>query len=171
MRRILFLSFLSMVFHASADTIATELTTKKTIEKTDIHLVVMGGNDCPPCRSWKLFELPKLQSTHAFKAITFSYVQKWIHAAVPDVEDLPVEVKPYKAQLDKASSRLFGSPQTALIVNGKVYDFYFGTRDAKEVEAMLTSIQTGTPYPFKACLKLGRKSACSKYQDDKQPLN
>lgn len=141
-----------------------------TVEKPSIHLIVMGGDDCPPCRAWKLFELPKLQSTNAFRGIVFSYVHKWIRASIPPVEDLPSEVQPHKAQLDKASGGFWGSPQTALIVNGNVYDYYWGTRDAKTVTHMIQSIQTGAPYPFKACIKLAADHGCAIYRNSNQPI-
>ncbi|SFB86850.1 hypothetical protein SAMN05216344_104225 [Polaromonas sp. OV174] len=127
----------------------------------NIHMVVMGGNDCPPCVAWRGLELPKLQQTAAFKAIRFSYVSKAVTSPVPSSMFLPDEVKPYKAKLDEASSGRNGSPQVAIIVNGEIYDYYFGTRSAKKVEQMILAIKEGRNYPFKRCLKLDRSRQCA----------
>ena len=126
------------------------------ITSSNIRMVVMGGNDCPPCVAWRGLELPKLQQTTAFKAIRFSYVEKTIKSPVPSSIFLPDEVKPYKEKLDDASSGRIGSPQVAIIVNGEIYDYYFGTRTADEVEQMILAIKDGGKYPFQRCLKLDR---------------
>ncbi len=54
-----------------------------TGQPPEIILVNMGGNDCPPCVSWRMFELPKLQATEAFRSITFVHVEKSIKSTVP----------------------------------------------------------------------------------------
>lgn len=119
-----------------------------------IHMVVMGGNDCPPCVAWRGFELPKLEKTAVFKAIRFSYVTKAIGSPVPSSMFLPDEVKPYKARLDEASAGKAGSPHVAIIVNGEIYDYYRGTRTAEEIVQMILAIKEGLKYPFRRCLKL-----------------
>jgi hypothetical protein len=128
----------------------------------DIHMVVMGGNDCPPCVAWRGLELPKLRAMPAFQSIRFSYVVKVITSAVPSATFLPDEVKPYKTQLDDASSLRTGSPQVAILVDGRIYDYYFGTRSAEEVVRMIHAIQEGGPYPFQRCLKRGGDRQCRK---------
>jgi hypothetical protein len=125
-----------------------------------IHIVYMGGNDCPPCVAWRTGELPKLQQSEAFKAIKFSYVHKSISSPVPAWFFLPTEVKPYKDKLDYASARKSGSPHFAVLVDDEVYDYYFGTRSADDVESMIVAIQKGTKYPYKRCLKLNDKRGC-----------
>ena len=126
----------------------------------DVHMVYMGGNDCPPCVAWRKDELPKLQRTAAFKGIRFSHVDKSIRSAVPPSFFLPEEVRHYKAQLDAASGGNTGSPQTAILVNGKVYDYYFGSRSAADIEAMLLAIQDRTPYPWPRCVRRGARWSC-----------
>jgi len=126
----------------------------------DIHMVVMGGNDCPPCVAWRGLELPKLRATPAFQSIRFSYVVKVITSSVPSAMFLPDEVKPYKAQLDDASSLRTGSPQVAILVDGRLYDYYFGTRSAEEVVQMIRAILDGGAYPFQRCLKRGVDRQC-----------
>ncbi len=96
----------------------------------------------------------------AFKSITFSHVQKSIGSTVPPAWTMPSEVRPYKDQLDAASGGMGGSAQVAILVDGKLYDYYFGSRSAQQVEQMILSIRNKTPYPFERCLKRdGRKCA------------
>jgi hypothetical protein len=121
----------------------------------DIHLVWMGGDDCPPCVVWKRRELPPFQATPEGRSIRISGVDKSIRSPVPAAADLPPEVRPYKAQLDLASAGRNGSPQMALLVNGKVYDYYFGTRAADIMVEMVQAVRTGSPYPVPRCLRLG----------------
>lgn len=132
---------------------STRLCAQSTEPVPAVHIVYMGGNDCPPCVNWRRFELPKLEKSEEFKAVRFSHVRKSVESYVPAEMFLPPEVKPLKAKLDSACSS-GGSPQTAIFVNGEVYDYFWGTRSAEEVVAMLASIRTGTPYPFQRCLKL-----------------
>ena len=126
-----------------------------------IHIIYMGGNDCPPCRAWRARELPKLQTTDAFRKTRFTYVDKLIGSAVPPSLFLPSEARPYKAQLDEAGNRLVGSPQTAVVVDGKVFDYYFGTRSADEIETMIASILRGSRYPFERCVKRETQRKCA----------
>ena len=131
-----------------------------TAQRPTIHMVVMGGNDCPPCVAWRGLEFPKLQQMPVFQSIQYSYVTKAVQSPVPAMVFLPDEVKPYKEQLDEAGSRRTGSPQVAIIVNGKIYDYYFGTRTAQEIERMLLAIQGTGKYPFKRCLKVNLARHC-----------
>jgi hypothetical protein len=121
----------------------------------DVHLVWMGGDDCPPCMVWKRRELPRFQATPEGRSIRISGVDKTIRSPVPAVEQLPPEVRPYKAQLDLASAGRNGSPQMALLVNGKVYDYYFGTRESDIMVEMVQAVRTGSPYPVPRCVRLG----------------
>jgi hypothetical protein len=122
-----------------------------------IHLIHMGGNDCPPCRAWRALELPKLQSSKTFASIKFSYVTKTIGSPVPPAFFLPDEVKPLKAILDVAGGGSPGSPQVALVVNGKVFDYWWGTRSAEEIEKMILSVQGKGEYPLTRCLRFSHK--------------
>lgn len=122
-----------------------------------VHLIWMGGNDCPPCVAWRKRDFPRLEASDEFKNIQFSYVIKTIESPVPPRFLLPSEVKPYKKKLDEASAGLNGSPQAAVIVNGEIYDYFFGTRSAEKIEEMLRSIRTGTTYPFERCVKLSKE--------------
>ena len=126
-----------------------------------ILVVYMGGNDCPPCVHWRANDLPRLKTTEAFRSVTFSYVQKTIQSSVPPSMFLPDEVKPLKGQLDAAGGGRGGSAQVAIVVDGQVYDYYFGARSADEVEQMILSIRNGTKYPFERCLKRDADKGCS----------
>jgi hypothetical protein len=135
----------------------------QTAAPPSIHLVWMGGDDCPPCAAWKRQELPKFMATPEGQSIRVTEVHKPIRSGVPALEALPPEVRPYKAQLDEASAGRAGSPQSALIVNGKVHDYYFGTRATDILVDMVQSVRTGSPYPVERCLKLGpRGHQCDK---------
>ena len=126
-----------------------------------ILIVYMGGNDCPPCVRWRANDLPRLKTTEAFRSVAFSYVQKTIQSAVPPTMFLPDEVKPLKSQLDAASGGRGGSAQVAIVVDGQLYDYYFGVRSAEEVEQMILAIRNGTKYPFERCLKRDGDKGCS----------
>ena len=135
----------------------------QTATSPAIHLVWMGGDDCPPCTAWKRQELPKFMATPEGQSIRVTEVHKSIRSAVPALDALPPEVRPYKAQLDEASAGRSGSPQSALMVNGKVYDYYFGTRATDILVEMIQAVRTGSPYPVERCLKLGaRGRQCDK---------
>ena len=123
----------------------------------EIHLVWMGGNDCPPCVAWRREELPKLESRAEFRAIKFSYIPKTIVSSVPARFFLPAAVEPLKEKLDVASNGRGGSPQAALFVDGEVYDYFHGTRSAEDILRMLASVREGTPYPFARCVKVSKR--------------
>ena len=118
-----------------------------------VIFVHMGGNDCPPCVAWRANELPRLQASEQFSKIRFAYVVKTVKSTVPPALFLPVELRPFKEQLDYASGGRGGSPQQAFIVDGKVYDYWFGSKSANEIEQAVGAILTGTPYPHRRCLK------------------
>lgn len=132
-----------------------KLATAGTTQK-NIHLVWMGGNDCPPCVVWRATELPKLKQSPEFSNIRFSYVIKAIQGTVPPLVFLPDDVKPYKDILDVASGGGMGSPQAALLVDGVVFDYFWGTRSAADIEKMIISVRQGGAYPFNRCTKMHR---------------
>ncbi len=39
----------------------------QTADAPRIHIIYMGGDDCPPCVAWRSNELPKLRQTKAFR--------------------------------------------------------------------------------------------------------
>ena len=134
--------------------LTSQATSAQVSTEPQVHIIWMGGNDCPPCVAWRRDELPKLQRSPQFTASKFSYVPKTIKSSVPPSMFLPSEVKPYKEKLDYASSGKGGSPQAAILVNGEVFDYFHGTRSAEDFERMLVSVRTGAAYPFPRCLKV-----------------
>lgn len=126
---------------------------QKAVVLPSIHFIWFGGDDCPPCKAWRIFELPKLQATAEFRAIKYSFVIKVVKSPIPSTFFLPDEVKPLKEKLDYASNRRKGSPQAALVVDGEVYDYFRGTRSAEQILRMISSVRDGTPYPFVRCLR------------------
>jgi hypothetical protein len=92
-----------------------------------IDLVYMGGTDCPPCRNWKLFDLPKLRAANEFQHIRFTEVKKWIRDPVPDAKDLPEHLRPLHDELVRVIKRTKGSPFFALLVDGNGIEGGWGT--------------------------------------------
>ena len=125
----------------------------QAIEKSRIRFINMGGNDCPPCVAWRALELPKLQASTVFKGVNYSYVIKSIWSPVPSEMFLDAEVKPLKAKLDTAGGGRGGSAQQVLVVDNEVYDYWFGSMDAKDLEARVTAISSGTSYPGPRCVR------------------
>lgn len=123
----------------------------------EIHLVWLGGNDCPPCVAWRREELPKLKARAEFRAIKFSYIPKTIASSVPAKFFLPAALEPLKEKLDVASNGRSGSPQAALFVDGEVYDYFHGPRSAEDILRMLASVREGIPYPFARCVKVSKQ--------------
>ena len=133
---------------------------QRTAKPPEIMLINMGGSDCPPCMAWRRTELPKLQKTAAFVAITYVHIDKTIKSTVPPRFFLPPEVKPFKEKLDIASGGNGGSPQVALLVNGEIYDYYWATPSAEVVEQMILSIFNGSPYPRDRCIRRTSQWRC-----------
>ncbi|MES2949590.1 MAG: hypothetical protein V4858_13695 [Pseudomonadota bacterium] len=92
-----------------------------------IDLVYMGGPDCPPCRNWKTFDLPKLRDSKGFQHIRFTEVKKWIREPIPDATDLPEHLRPMRDELVRVINRTKGSPFFALLVDGNGVKGGFGT--------------------------------------------
>jgi hypothetical protein len=139
----------------------TPAIAQETPRPPRIHLIYMGGNDCPPCVAWRANELPKLERSEAWKAMRFSFVVKLIRSGVPSSFFLPDEVKPYKEKLDAASNGRTGSPHFALIVDDEVYDYYFGIRSADSVARMIEAVRDHSPYPYDRCVKIAGMGKCA----------
>lgn len=127
----------------------------------DVHLVYLGGDDCPPCVAWRREELPLLQASPVWSRVRFSHVGKSVRSAVPPEALLPDAVKPLKERLDRASNRITGSPQTAIVVDGEVVDYAFGARPAGDLIDLLTAFVEGRPSPLSRCLQLETARRCA----------
>lgn len=149
------LSLQQFFFLGSAALIPLQLSAQEVSKMPSIHIIYMGGNDCPPCVNWRRFELPKLESSDDFKGVKFTHVLKTIKSPVPPNFFLPADARPYKEKLDLASAGHGGSPQTAVMVDGEVYDYFYGTRTAEAYLIMLSAIKNNTKYPFDRCIRRG----------------
>ena len=131
-------------------------------DKPVIDFVNMGGNDCPPCIAWRATELPKLQAMPEFRDMRYWHVVKSVPSTVPPGFFFPSEIKHLQPLLKEASSGATGSPQQAIVVNGKVVDYWFGTGkgDAADLAAMVRAIQQGKPLPRRTCLQLETSRSC-----------
>ncbi len=120
-----------------------------------VHVIYMGGSDCPPCVAWRAFELPKLEKSEVFRSIKFDIVQKSIKSSVPSAFFLPEAVKPLKDLLDTASGGNGGSPQMAVVVDGKVFDYSFGALDTADFEKLILAAQgaSGAIATKKPCVR------------------
>jgi hypothetical protein len=130
-----------------------------------IDLVAFGGNDCPPCMLWRGLELPKLQAMPEYKLLRYTHVTKSIQSPVPAAFFFPSEIRHLQPVLKEASNGYSGSPHQAILVNGKVVDYWFGTgsgkSDAHAIAAVVRAIHDGTPMPRKTCLKLKTQTTCA----------
>ncbi|MGJ7487016.1 hypothetical protein ACSFA2_17275 [Variovorax sp. LT2P21] len=124
------------------------------VAPTRVEMIYFGGNDCPPCVAWRGVELPKLKNMEAFRNVDFTHVYKTVMSTVPAETFLPDHVKPYKSKLDAASGLNRGSAQTAIVVDGEIFDYYYGTRSAEDIAERLVAIKRGGAYPYERCLEL-----------------
>ncbi|TWO71003.1 hypothetical protein FN976_11795 [Caenimonas sedimenti] len=134
-----------------------------------IDIVNMGGNDCPPCVTWRQTELPKLQAAPEFKSIRYTHVTKSITSAVPPGFFFPSGSQHLQPALKEASNGLSGSPQQAILVNGRLVDYWFGTGkgEAGKLVEMVRAIQEGKGLPRPTCLKLKTHGTCQTPGPDK----
>ena len=139
---------------------ATACSAQELPQPRKITMINMGGDDCPPCRVWRALELPKLQQQPDFQSVEYVYVVKSIESAVPPRFFLPVAAKPHKEKLDAASGGMSGSPQVAILLNGEVQDYIYGTRTAEEYMQMVRALQSGAAYPFERCLQRRDRLHC-----------
>jgi hypothetical protein len=122
--------------------------------KPTIQLINMGGSDCPPCLSWRAIELPKLEAMPVFKEIQYVHVEKVIRSPVPPRFFLPTAIKPLKEKLDVASGGRQGSAQVVVVVNGEVFDYWWGNgKSAADLDSMFRAILQGGKYPFSRCVE------------------
>jgi hypothetical protein len=131
---------------------------------TRIEFVHMGGNDCPPCVVWRAMELPKLQAMPEWQWIRYHYVTKSIQSPVPSAFFFPSDAKHLQPALKDASNGWSGSPHQAILVDGKVVDYWYGTArgDAQALAAVIRAIHEGRPLPRAACQQLDTRTTCKK---------
>jgi hypothetical protein len=141
------------------------LSTVATAEQPVIDFVHMGGNDCPPCIYWRATELPKLQGMPEFAHVRYTYVTKAIRSSVPSATWFPAEAKHLQPALAEAANGFSGSPHQAILVDGKIVDYWFGTGagkgDATQIAAMVRAIRAGERLPRPTCKKLATQLTCA----------
>ncbi len=133
-------------------------------QRPQVDFVHLGGNDCPPCVWWRQNELPKLEAMPEFKRMRVTHVTKNVKSPVPPAFFFPSEIKHLQPVLVEASSGLSGSPHQALLVDGKVVDYWWGTSagkgNADEVARLVRAIENGEPFGRETCVKLQTVSKC-----------
>ena len=107
----------------------------------EIDFVYMGGNDCPPCVRWRGLELPKLMAMPEYGMLRFTYVPKVIGSQVPEASYFPSELRYLRNPIFSASGGVAGSPMNAILVNGKVIEFWRGARDAEVIAQQIRVIR------------------------------
>jgi hypothetical protein len=160
------LSLAHPIFRAAllACALGSPATFAQDAGKPVIEFVNIGGNDCPPCVAWRAVELPKLHAMPEWQLMKYHYVTKSIQAPVPSAFFFPASAKHLQPALHEASNGWSGSPQQAIVVNGKVLDYWYGTwqGDASQVAAMVRAIHEGKPLPRKVCAQLDTRTTCKK---------
>lgn len=129
-----------------------------------VEFVAMGGNDCPPCVVWRAVELPKLQALPEWKMMNYHYVTKAIQTPVPSAAFFPAESRHLQPVLAEASNGWSGSPHQAIVVDGKVVDYWTGTYKgaAPDIAALVRAIHEGKPLPRATCAQLDTRTSCKK---------
>jgi hypothetical protein len=131
------------------------------VKAPQIHVVYLGGNDCPPCVAFRIDELPKLKQSPAFSKMQWTSITKTIYSPIPASFFLPSHVKPLRDKLLEATSSAGGSPQTIILVNDEVFDVFLGTRNTQFYERMVASIlDPKIKYPMQRCLKAKIGAGC-----------
>lgn len=109
-----------------------------------IDYVYMGGNDCPPCIAWRQTELPRLKAMPEFELLHFTYVDKSIRSPVPAAFWFPREIRHLRDPIFVASKGRTGSPLNAIVVDGRVATFWWGTWAAEDIAKTVREIHDGT---------------------------
>lgn len=143
---------------------ATSVLGQQAPEPIRIDVVHLGGNDCPPCVLWRAIELPKLKAMPEWHLIRFHHVTKAIQAPVPPAFFFPAETKHLQPALKEAANGWSGSPQQAILVNGKVVDYWYGSSkgDAQTIAAIVRALHEGKPPPREPCAQLDTRHTCKK---------
>ena len=134
--------------------------------KPEIKFLYMSGTGCGPCEFWLAEELPKLQKTDVYKHIKYYTINKSIRSSVPPRFFLHNDLKPLKEELDRASGGQTGSAQTVILVNGKVYDYAFGSPAVDDLRVTFEALLAGKASPFPRCT-LRKNGFCAEQVEPK----
>lgn len=159
----------SIIFAASfIGSIAVAQDTTKPAQPIEtklprIHVVYFGGNDCPPCVAFRGTEFIKFQKSEAFSKLEWTFVTKTIKSPIPSSMWLPEKIKPMRDLLIEATNGMAGSAQVVILVDGKVYDVFSGSKDADFYEKMVKYVHDkSATYPGERCLKMQSWRTCDK---------
>jgi hypothetical protein len=105
--------------------------------KPRMDFVYFGAADCPHCRAWEAYDLPRLMATSAFKEVHFHRVDKPIPAPVPSSAAFPAEIRQLR---DAIAEKLpgSGSPMFAIAAENNIVAAWRGV--AKTPEEILKII-------------------------------
>lgn len=151
---------LSTAIAVAQDT--AKLTQASEAKPPHIHVVYFGGNDCPPCVTFRALEFPILQKSPAYSKLEWTFVTKTVSSPVPSGFFLPSRVKPLGDKLRAATAGIGGSAQVVILINDEVYDVFSGSRDADFYEKMVASVLDKTPYPRERCVQRTSSRGCEK---------
>ena len=137
LKRTFFITILLPILLTNSLWAATKVSIR---EDSVIDVVYMGGTDCPPCRMWKIFDLPKLRESKEFPHIRFTEVKKWIPDPVPAAKDLPEHLQSMHDELERVINSKKGSPFFALLVDGKGVKGGFGQSAYDAIRPLITEL-------------------------------
>ena len=96
-----------------------------------LEFVYLGGPDCPVCKGWEMFDLPKLRSHEVFAKVRYTKISKFIQSEVPSAFWFPNEVK-HLSQPIADRLKGAGSPMFAILVDDKVISAWLGVKRSPE---------------------------------------
>lgn len=101
--------------------------------KAPVALIYFGASNCPTCRDWKRFDLPKLKETESFKAARFVEIQKEIPAPIPSADRFPPDLAASRDAISESFKGKVGSPMFAIVVGDRVTWSYRGAPSNQQV--------------------------------------
>ena len=101
--------------------------------KAPVTLIYFGASNCPTCRDWKRFDLPKLKETESFKATRFVEIQKEIPAPIPSPDKFPPDLAASRDAISESFKGKVGSPMFAIVVGERVTWSYRGAPSNQQV--------------------------------------
>ena len=90
---------------------------------SDLTVIYVGGQDCPPCTEWKNTQKARWLASPEYKKVT------WVEVESPKLKDAykerywPAELRPVLAELPRKT----GTPRFLIVKDGKVLSNEFGT--------------------------------------------
>jgi hypothetical protein len=90
---------------------------------SDLTVIYVGGQDCPPCTEWKNTQKARWLASPEYKKVT------WVEVESPKLREAykerywPVDLRPVLAQIPRKS----GTPRFLIVRDGKLVANEFGT--------------------------------------------